>query len=164
MSDNCSHPTCFDSPECRRPIKTKKRYQLKRTPIKRFKPSTGDLSNLTHAELLIVAQNAFNAFIRNRDRNKPCVCGCGGRVEQAGHFYPSGSFSGVRFDEINVNGIGKACNYFKSTPAIDPEYEAGLIARVGITTVLKLTERAYRTKFYKWEREDLIEIIQKYKA
>jgi hypothetical protein len=163
MSYNCNHPTCFDSEECRRPAKPKKMYQLKRTRIRKKAFPRGDINALTHEELLKVAQNAVNTYVRERDKRKGCICGCGRPVEQAGHFYPAGSYSGVRFDEVNVNGISKHCNYFKPTPAIDPEYEVGLTLRFGMAAVMDLTRRAERTRFYRWDREELIAIINKYK-
>jgi hypothetical protein len=137
---NCKHPTCEN--ECRR----------KKTKVKN-----------EHPRLLAQAQEAVNAFVRRRDRNKPCICGCGNRVEQAGHYYPAGSYSGVRFDEVNIHGIARICNYFKDTTAIDPEYEVGLIARVGLGAVNDLKARAEATRHYKWSREELKAIINKYK-
>lgn len=157
----CGHATCEG--ECRRPVKEKKVYKLKRNPVYKVKPK-GDINALTNGELLKVAQNAVNASVRERDKHKGCICGCGAPVEQAGHLYPAGSYSGVRFDERNIHGIAKACNYFKSTPAIDPEVEVGVIARIGLAATVDLTRTAAKTKFYKWERSQLIEIIEKYKA
>lgn len=37
MSDNCKHPTCFDSPHCRREKKPRKIYKLRRFSVKRQK-------------------------------------------------------------------------------------------------------------------------------
>lgn len=112
--------------------------------------------------LLKKAQDAFNAFIRERDRDEKCICGCGKKIEQCGHFFPMGSYSGVRFDEVNGNGIAKNCNYFCDSP-IDQRYEIGLIARVGQSTVLMLTDRANKTKLHRWTRDELIEIEKEYK-
>jgi hypothetical protein len=153
----CKHPTCEN--ECRRPVKSKKMYQLKRTALKNKRLPTGDINLLSTNELLKVAQNAFNAKVRERDKNKGCICGCRRKVEQAGHFFPAGSYSGVRFDERNVHGISKQCNYFKSSPAIDPEFEVGLISRMGMVTVMDLTRKAEKTRMYKWTRQELIAII-----
>lgn len=159
MSKNCLHPTCYDSDTCRRPVKEKKVYKLKRNPVYKVKPK-GDINTLTHEELLKVAQNAVNAKVRERDKHKSCICGCGAPVEQAGHLYPAASYSGVRFDyERNIHGIAKACNYFKSTPAIDPEVEVGVIARIGLAATVDLTRKAIETRAYKWSRQELIDII-----
>jgi hypothetical protein len=161
MPKTCKHPCC--GVVCRKPPKTKKVYPLKRTPLKKPKLPKGDLDKLTHNELEKVARNAFNRFIRERDKHLGCICGCGGRVEQAGHYFPAGSYSGVMFDERNVNGISRDCNYYKSSAAIDPEYQVGLVGKFGIATVMDLTRKAEKTRAYRWSREELREIIKKYK-
>jgi hypothetical protein len=139
MSNNCKHPTCYDSPECRREKKASKTEQL---------------------SLIVKAQSAFNRYIRLRDKDKPCICGCGEKVEHAGHYFPL-NYSGVRFNEMNVNGQAKNCNFFGSS-AIDPNYEAGLIDRYGMGATSDLIIKAESTKFKKWSRQELQEIIDIY--
>lgn len=39
MSNNCNHPTCYNSPVCRRPKKPKKIYRLPKMSAKRKKES-----------------------------------------------------------------------------------------------------------------------------
>lgn len=127
----------------------------KETPIK--KTSENDIPLL-----LKKAQLVFNEFIRERDKEEKCICGCKKKANQAGHYFPMGSYSGVRFDEVNVNGINKDCNYFTDSP-IDQRYETGLTERVGQSAVQMLTDRANKTKLYKWTRDELNEIVQEYK-
>ena len=112
------------------------------------------------SELLAYAQIVFNKWVRVRDEDKPCISS-GGRVEQAGHYKPAGSFSGVRFDEINVNGQTVEDNCHKG--GNENQYREGLVARYGEAAVIELEERAYKTKFKKWTREELEAIIEKYK-
>ncbi|UAY56237.1 recombination protein NinG [Arachidicoccus terrestris] len=151
----CKHPTCGEF--CRRPKKEKKVYQLKRSPIKKKKPKSKpeDLP-----EMLDLAQIIFNKWIRNRDKDKPCISG-GGITEDAGHYFPQGKYSGVRFDEMNVNGQSRYDNRFKEGNL--PGYLAGLIERYGRDAVEDLEARAKATKFYKWSRDELQAIINKYK-
>jgi hypothetical protein len=154
----CKHPTCGES--CRRPVKPKKRYYLKRTAIKKKKPVLKkDLSVLSVTELMQLAKMVFNKWIRHRDGNKPCISS-GGEVEEAGHYFPSGTFSGVRFDEVNVNGQSKYDNCFKEGNL--PDYRSGLIDRYGLPVLIELEERAANTKFKKWDRSELSDIIKKY--
>jgi hypothetical protein len=87
--------------------KVKKNVSVETYSIKKKRLPTGDINLLSTNELLKVAQNAFNAKVRERDKNKGCICGCRRKVEQAGHFFPAGSYSGVRFDERNVHGISQ---------------------------------------------------------
>lgn len=107
------------------------------------------------------AQEVFNQYIRLRDKGQMCICGCKRPIEQAGHFFPMGSYSGVRFDEENVYGIATVCNYYSGS-AIDPEFEAGLSIRIGVRRLNRLKERAQESKLYRWTRSELTEIIETY--
>ena len=52
----------------------------------------------------------FHKFIRERDKDKPCIS-CGQYTTlQAGHFYSGGHYSALRFDEDNVHGQCLRCN------------------------------------------------------
>lgn len=90
----------------------------------------------TLPELIAEAQDAFNEFIRLRDREKGCfVCGCkfpvgrlGGDFD-AGHVRSRGAAGHLRFNELNVHGECKPCN--SSTGAKPHEIEAGAIRRIG---------------------------------
>lgn len=77
------------------------------------------------------AQAAFNAFIRARDADLPCVS-CG-RFHQgsydAGHYRSVGAAPALRFHEDNVHRQCVPCNQHKSGNAI--EYRLGLIKRIG---------------------------------
>lgn len=105
----------------------------------------------------------FNAFIRKRDADKPCIS-CGAAPEQAGHFYSGGHYSGLKYNEDNVHGQCKRCNYFLSGNL--NEYRIRLIERIGKDRVEKLDEIAasYKRIGWKWDRFNLIEIILKYSA
>ena len=82
------------------------------------------------------AQHAFNAFIRLRDRSKPCIC-CGrtgagemhGGEWDAGHYRSRGAAPHLRFDERNVHAQLKQCNRYASGNVVG--YRAGLIERIG---------------------------------
>lgn len=97
----------------------------------------------TRAEWMREAQQAFNAFIRERDRNRPCIC-CGlplmldaiGGGYDAGHYRSVGSAPHLRFDERNVHAQRKQCNRYGAGRAVD--YRIGLIARIGLEAVESL--------------------------
>ena len=87
------------------------------------------------------AQIAFNAYIRERDRQRPCIC-CGKALEvrsavggefDAGHYRSVGSAPQLRFDERNCHGQNKVCNRYGGGRAVD--YRIGLIARIGLQAV-----------------------------
>lgn len=86
------------------------------------------------------AQVAFNAYIRARDADKPCVC-CGlplsagavGGGYDCGHYRSTGSAPHMRFIEDNAHGQRKQCNRWGAGRAVD--YRLGLIARIGLARV-----------------------------
>jgi hypothetical protein len=110
--------------------------------------------------LLKKAESVFNLFIRLRDKDKGCIS-CTGKVEDAGHYLAVGSYSGVRFDEVNVNG---QCHHNCNTGKYgNPKaYREGLVKRIGKKKVEQLEQRAKQTKQYKWTRGELLEIIETY--
>lgn len=62
----------------------------------------------THKDWIQQLQKVFNAYIRFRDKDLPCIsCGTNQNVEYAaGHFYPT-TYQFLRFNEDNVH---KQCN------------------------------------------------------
>lgn len=105
------------------------------------------------------AQDIFNKWIRNRDKYERCIS-CGGPVEQAGHYFSSGHFSALTFDEMNVNGQDIRCNMFLNGNLI--YYRMGLVKKYGEDAVRELEKRS-EVRTYKWSRTELEEIIIKYK-
>ena len=112
------------------------------------------------------AQQAFNAYIRARDADKPCIC-CGlplsagdvGGAFDCGHYRSVGSAQHLRYDERNAHGQRKQCNRWGAGRAVD--YRIGLVARIGVAAVEALeSDNAPR----KWLREELIYIRDRYRA
>ena len=114
-------------------------------------------------KLIAKAVLKFHAFIRKRDQGKPCIS-CGAYTTlQAGHFYSAGNYPALRFDEDNVHGQCKRCNYFLSGNLT--EYEKNLRERIGNERVeaLHLKAAQYKRQGFKWNRFYLLEVIDKYK-
>ena len=92
------------------------------------------------ADWLREAQTAFNAYIRARDAEKPCIC-CGqplsagdiGGKFDCGHYRSVGSAPHMRYVENNAHGQRKQCNRWGAGRAVD--YRLGLIARIGLEAV-----------------------------
>ena len=86
------------------------------------------------------AQAAFNAYIRARDRDQPCIC-CGlplsagdvGGHYDCGHYRSTGSAPHLRFNEDNAHAQRKQCNRWGAGRAVD--YRLGLIERIGLARV-----------------------------
>ncbi len=112
------------------------------------------------------AQHAFNAWVRARDANQPCIC-CGlplgagdiGGAYDCGHYRSTGSASHLRFDERNAHAQRKVCNRYGAGRAVD--YRVGLIARIGREAVEALESD---NKPRKWTHAELIQIAATYKA
>ena len=111
-------------------------------------------------DLIAEAQKAFNAYIRERDKDKPCIC-CGKPLGQSavgggydcGHFRSTGSASHLRYDEHNAHAQRKYCNRYGSGRAVD--YRVGLVRRIGLEQVERLESS---NAPHKWERDELIAI------
>lgn len=118
------------------------------------------------------AQTAFNAYIRERDKDLPCIC-CGsfaaagtaalhGGGWDAGHYISRGHASHLRFDERNVHKQRKGCN--KPGGSTRAKYRAGLIARIGEAPVLALEALEYTLASRGETVGELKAIISTYRA
>ncbi|MXV39360.1 recombination protein NinG [Flavobacteriaceae bacterium Ap0902] len=83
----------------------------------------------TKAELMKLLQKVVNAYVRERDKNKPCIS-CGkplGRKYDAGHYRSVGSTPELRFNLKNIHAQCVHCNQHLHGNLI--EYRKGLIER-----------------------------------
>ena len=114
--------------------------------------------SVTLPKLTEKAQKVFNAYIRKRDSELPCIS-CGQfRTLQAGHYVPVRGGSYLRFNEWNVNGECEYCNGFDDFHLIG--YRKRLINKIGIDAVKWLEDN--RRNVNKWTRDELHNIIKKY--
>lgn len=112
------------------------------------------------------AQQAFNAYIRERDRQAghPCISSgrpldWSGNGVDAGHYRSVGAAPHLRYDERNCHAQSKQDNRYGAGRAV--EYRIGLIARIGLAEVERLeADNAVK----KWTREELVAIKEKYRA
>lgn len=122
-------------------------------------------SKYSVAELIKKAQKAFNAYIRERDKELPCI-NCGKyKTLQAGHLYPTSTYSALRFNEDNTNGECLHCNYFNSQ-SHSYGYRINLEKKIGkerLQALDDLAAQSKRNRGFKFDRFALIEIILKYK-
>ena len=76
------------------------------------------------------AQAAFNAYIRARDADLPCVsCGRHSGQRHASHFYATSIRPNLRFDESNVHASCAQCNKWMHGNLIP--YRVELLNRIG---------------------------------
>ncbi|MES2586986.1 MAG: recombination protein NinG [Pseudomonadota bacterium] len=156
-----THKAC--SPSCAetlgRKVALEKAEKAKRAEAKRDRLDTRERKEKlkTKSDYTKDTQTAFNAYIRFRDKEKPCIC-CGlplasgsvGGLFDCGHYRSVGSAPHLRFDERNAHGQRKQCNRYGSGRAVD--YRVGLIKRIGLDSVESL-ESDNRPRHY--TKEDL---------
>jgi hypothetical protein len=106
---------------------------------------------LTRSDHIKLAQAAVNAFVRFRDRNKPCVS-CGAMPEQkyggsvdAGHYLSRGSRPNLRFNTFNIAAQCVKCNRWRSGEAAS--FRVELIRRIGLDRVERLESDHKERKF-----------------
>lgn len=116
---------------------------------------------MSHKDWLNLLQKVFNTYIRQRDKNKPCIS-CRtpllGRKFDAGHYRSVGSNPQLRFNELNVWGQCVPCNRDKHGNLI--EYRKGLIQRIGVEKVEILENE---NKSAKLTIPEIQELIKDYK-
>lgn len=114
------------------------------------------------AEYMQEAQDAFNAWIRERDAGQPCIsCDTTADVQFcAGHYRTVGACPELRFEPLNVHRqCNRNCNMGRSGNIV--EYRIRLVKKIGAEAVAWL-EGPHEPK--KYTIEDLQEIKARYRA
>ena len=109
------------------------------------------------------AKTEFQKYIRKRDAELPCIS-CG--TEQTdlwdgGHFKKAELYSGVIFDEMNCHKQCRKCNRFLGGNELN--FREGLIVRYGESYVIEIEQRAAKLRVYKYTKDQLKEIREKYR-
>ena len=102
------------------------------------------------------AISVFNKYIRERDKNLPCIS-CGhthGRQFHAGHFKPAGANPQLRFNELNVHKQCSICNNYKSGNLAN--YRINLIKKIGLQNVEALESDKSVKKYSEQDYKDII--------
>ena len=144
------------SPRCAiEHTKEKKRKEFKRET--RAMKLTMNLKDRGYQ--LKLAQKAFNAFIRYRDRGKPCIdCGAVEASQwHAGHFKTRGAYPELAFSELNCHKQCSQCNQHGQHGTA--RYRANLVERIGLEQVEWLEGPHERLKL---SIEEIIEIKTTY--
>lgn len=101
----------------------------------------------TRAVWLREAQSVFNKYIRQRDKDAPCIS-CGryhNGQYHAGHYRSVGANPELRFDELNNHKQCSACNNHLSGNIV--EYRKNLLVKIG-QEKLDLLEGPHEPKKY----------------
>ncbi|MDR0805968.1 MAG: recombination protein NinG [Enterobacteriaceae bacterium] len=111
------------------------------------------------AEYLKDAQRAVNAYVRERDKNKPCVsCGTTEAKWDAGHYRTTAAAPQLRFDPRQIHKQCSVCNQHKSGNIVS--YRAELIRRIGVEAVEEI-ENSNEIK--RWSIEELKAVREQFK-
>lgn len=135
-------------------------YKIKKTERKRINEIKESIKTLR--DHIRDAQTVFNTWVRNRDKDKPCIS-CDRPLNtkfDAGHYLSAGGNSALRFHEDNCHGQCVHCNQHLSANLIN--YRIGLVKRIGMEKVEFLECNAKMVK--KWTVEELKSIKQKYSS
>ena len=121
----------------------------------------------TLGQLKEKVQKVVNKYIRLRDAGKPCISSGVYCKLEAGHFYPVRGYDSLRFDEDNINGEGSYSNRYDQGHLIG--YAINLKEKIGEERFYALIEKGMAYKKYgqtgfKWTRQELHEIKEKYLA
>lgn len=145
----------------------RKRKQEREAKAKRAKHRADKERLKTKAQHMREAQQAFNAYIRERDRDLPCIS-CGntnpggdprGGVWDCSHYRSVGASPELRFEPLNAHKGCKQCNRDKSGNIV--EYRLRLIDKIG-QRALDWLEGKHEPKRY--TIEELKEIKAAYRA
>lgn len=143
------------------PREKKSRKFLKRTALKKSKVIIKKRSQTSLRSLLNVARLVFQVWIVLRDQGLPCIsCGATNYKPSGTHYLKAELFSGLIFHEDNCHGGCNECNIENDGNTV--EYRTGLIKRIGQLKVLKLEFQANSKRQYRWTREELNGIIERY--
>lgn len=121
---NCCTPKCAYE-------RSKKLIQARINKQEKAERKAAKERLLTYSDHIKMLQSVFNAFIRLRDKNEPCIsCGClTSNKWDAGHLYPT-TYQFLRFHEWNVNKqCSFNCNMSKAGNVA--EYRPRLEAKIG---------------------------------
>ena len=133
---------------------------VKKTIKQKNKEQRENLKSI--ARLIQETRVPFQKWIRLRDANEACIS-CGtttAKIWHSGHFKKAELYTGLIFNEVNVNKQCEKCNTFLA--GNESEYREGLVKKYGDEKVKILEESADHLRQYKHSREELKEIKTKY--
>lgn len=125
----------------------------------KWRERKAEVKPLKHWEDL--TQRVVNDYIRERDRNLPCIsCGTWTTVQwEAGHFRSRGKASHLRYHEDNIHAQCHQCNVHLS--GNQQQYRINLIAKIGAERVEALENN---NAPHRYTREELDAIRKRYRT
>jgi len=135
---NSITPRCFDCAATWALTKVRKDYKSEQKALKkkeRKNQADRKMAVKTRSEWLKEAQAAFNAYIRERDKQSACISCQRHHTGQyhAGHYLSVGAHIELRFCEINCHKQCAPCNNHLSGNPIN--YRINLVKKIGLDKV-----------------------------
>ena len=118
------------SPDCALKMLRQADEKIERADLKARKEAVK-----TRREWMAEAQSAVNAYVRERDKDLPCIS-CGRHHEgqyHAGHYLSRGAHPELALDPLNIYKQCQPCNTHLSGNQIN--FRKGLIERIGLAEV-----------------------------
>lgn len=156
------------NPECGVELNRMMNEKLKRDREKDYRRETKRRKDalLTTSEWIKKVQVVFNAYIRERDKELPCIScsrmdheieelgGRGGKWD-AGHYRSRGASPELRFEPLNTHKQCKSCNagsgkYARKNHTVQQSYRENLEKKIGIIN-LEWLEGSHPAKRYRVE-------------
>jgi len=135
-------------------------FNSKKEVDKRFKVMKSDSRSLI--ELRNLARVSFQIYIRQRDKDLPCIsCNKSDAKWDAGHYLKAEIYTKLIFNELNCHKQCSYCNLQLAGNLI--EYRKGLVKKIGINKVQELEDMADSSRSYKFAKDELINLAKEYK-
>ncbi len=138
--------------------------KYKKVSIKRIKEADLEVreSMKSISRLINDARVPFQKWIRQRDINDGCISCSSLNVKlwHGGHYFKAELYSGLIFNEINVNKQCEKCNTYGG--GNESGYRIGLVKKYGEDAFKQLESIADQNRSYKFTREEIKEIKKKY--
>lgn len=147
---SCMNWAHCGQPDCGLELNRMMNEKLKRDYDKKFRRETKERKEalMTVSDWIKKVQKVFNAYIRERDRELPCIScsrmdneieelgGPGGKWD-AGHYRSRGASPELRFEPINAHKQCKSCNggagqYSRKDHTVQQAYRKNLEKKIGI--------------------------------
>lgn len=158
---------CMDSDECIKAFAAWSKVQTDKKQNKEWREEKKVLKDKlkTLGEYEKEAKVFFQHWIRIRDNSKGYNCiSCGAKItiptSDGSHYYNANQFSGLIFNEMNCHASCQKCNRFEGGRLLD--YREGLIVRYGVEYLNDLESKKETHRNYKYSKQELIEIKNKY--
>ncbi|MAG50026.1 hypothetical protein CL621_00090 [archaeon] len=152
VQEVCSYECAIELNQKRKDKEWKKEKKVRKEALK------------TREDYFQETLKAFNAYIRARDKNEPCIsCDkpAGTFKLTSGHFYPQGTYRNIALDERNAHGqCWYNCN--KNQHGNLHEYRPRLINKIGLKEV-ELLDKDAQQKVTKYTIPELKELKELYK-